>query len=239
MYGWRGRIGMLAPSRGDTLLYEFYMLAPEGVMAVPYSCELSRLERGQLEMVRDSYSDGVRRLASEKVDVISIGGTPPQMLHGWEGCQALAEDLRKLTDVPLILSAEAEIEAIHETGAKRIGLISPHTDELNDRLIEGFALNEIEVVSVRGFPQNETHRIGQVSAEELYRQVLECWREWQDADIQAVHITCPRWPTLAVIAQLEEALQVPVTSGAQAQLRASLRMISTRPKPGSWGSVMD
>lgn len=30
MYGWRARIGHVAPSRGDTLLYEFYKMFPEG-----------------------------------------------------------------------------------------------------------------------------------------------------------------------------------------------------------------
>lgn len=32
MYGWRARIGHLAPSRGDTLVYEFYKIFPEGFM---------------------------------------------------------------------------------------------------------------------------------------------------------------------------------------------------------------
>ena len=32
MYGWRARIGHVAPSRGDTLVYEFYHMFPEGFM---------------------------------------------------------------------------------------------------------------------------------------------------------------------------------------------------------------
>ena len=32
MYGWRARIGHVAPSRGDTLVYEFYKMFPEGFM---------------------------------------------------------------------------------------------------------------------------------------------------------------------------------------------------------------
>ena len=32
MYGWRARIGHVAPSRGDTLVYEFYKMLPEGFM---------------------------------------------------------------------------------------------------------------------------------------------------------------------------------------------------------------
>ena len=29
MYGWRARIGHVAPSRGDTLVYEFYKIFPK------------------------------------------------------------------------------------------------------------------------------------------------------------------------------------------------------------------
>ena len=29
MYGWRAKIGHVAPSRGDTLVYEFYKMLPE------------------------------------------------------------------------------------------------------------------------------------------------------------------------------------------------------------------
>ena len=32
MYGWRVRIGHVAPSRGDTLVYEFYQMLPAGFM---------------------------------------------------------------------------------------------------------------------------------------------------------------------------------------------------------------
>ena len=32
MYGCRARIGHVAPSRGDTLVYEFYKMFPEGFM---------------------------------------------------------------------------------------------------------------------------------------------------------------------------------------------------------------
>ncbi|MBI2090568.1 MAG: hypothetical protein HYT78_17795 [Deltaproteobacteria bacterium] len=35
MYGWRGRIGLIFPSRGDTFVYEFYKMLPEGFIATP------------------------------------------------------------------------------------------------------------------------------------------------------------------------------------------------------------
>ena len=34
MYGWRARIGFIAPSRMDSFIYEFYKIVPEGVVAV-------------------------------------------------------------------------------------------------------------------------------------------------------------------------------------------------------------
>jgi maleate cis-trans isomerase len=235
MYGWRGRIGMLAPSRGDTLLYEFYMLAPDGVFAVPYSCELTHLDRSQLESVRDKYLAGVQKLDRERVDVISVGGTPPQILHGWDGAQKMMASLREQSATPLVGCAESEVYAVKASGAKRVALVTPHGDELNGRLRSVFVEEGVEVASISGLGMANTVDIGMVTESQVYRTVLDAARA--AGPIDAVHISCPRWPTMRLLDPLEETLGVPVTSGAQAQLWSSFETVGVSPKAGRWGSL--
>lgn len=237
-YGWRGRVGLLAPSRGDTLLHEFYTVAPVGVMAVPYSCELTHLERGQLERVFARYGEGIAKLAREEVDVISIGGTPGQIVHGSERCTELISELRQQFDVPLVFSSEAEVQVVQQSGAKRIALLSPHRDELHERLVEVFTSADLQVVHSEGMGLTDTHEIGKVTPERLYRTVLDLWRQARDQGADGVHITCPRWPTIGILSPLEEALGVPVTSGAQAQIWSAFSTLHIAPRPGAWGSVL-
>ena len=57
---WRARIGLVNPSRGDVLLYEYYRAAPAGVIVVPAALNLKRLDSAELDRVVDSYVDAVR-----------------------------------------------------------------------------------------------------------------------------------------------------------------------------------
>jgi maleate isomerase len=223
VYGWRGRIGMLAPSRGDTLLYEFYLVAPPGVMAVPYCCELTKLDRSELTMVRDKYAAGVAKLDREDVDVISVGGTPPQILNGWAEAKKLVSDLRAQAKATIVACAESEVKAVKASGARRVALIEE----------EG-----VEVASISGLGLSNTVDIAMVGAPQVYRTVLDAARG-TEGTIDAVHISCPRWPTIELLAPLEETLGVPVTSGGQAQIWSSFSALGVKPKPGAWGSLFE
>ena len=49
MYGWRARIGHVAPSRGDPVVYEFYKMFPEGVMMLNTTGSVRQLVGGDFE----------------------------------------------------------------------------------------------------------------------------------------------------------------------------------------------
>ena len=77
MYGWRGRVGLVHPSRGETLMYEFCKVAPEGVIPVSTALGVQRLVVDQLSAILDRYEAAVREMVYEECDVIQLGGTPP------------------------------------------------------------------------------------------------------------------------------------------------------------------
>ena len=60
MYGWRARIGHVAPSRGDTLVYEFYKMFPEGFMMLNTTGTVRQLVDGdeQLGLYLVRHEDG-------------------------------------------------------------------------------------------------------------------------------------------------------------------------------------
>ena len=49
MYGWRARVGHVAPSRGDTLVYEFYRMLPAGFMILNSTGTIRQLVDADLE----------------------------------------------------------------------------------------------------------------------------------------------------------------------------------------------
>lgn len=111
MYCWRGRVGLLAPSRGDTMIYEFYRVAPDGVTVVPYILNLAEINRDTLTAANEAYEHAVLGLTTERVDLIYLGGLAPLTVLGMDRYTERAARLRSVTTTPIITAVEAEIGA--------------------------------------------------------------------------------------------------------------------------------
>src|SRR2546428_4905503 len=79
---WRARVGIVNPSRGDVLMYEYYRAAPAGVIVVPTALNLQRLTAEELEPVLATYQAAAADLAHEECDVNVVGGSPPGRFKG-------------------------------------------------------------------------------------------------------------------------------------------------------------
>jgi len=76
MYGWRARVGHVAPSRGDTLVYEFYRMLPEGFMIFNTTGTIRQLVDADFEKQLQRIEEATLELADNNCDVIIIGGSP-------------------------------------------------------------------------------------------------------------------------------------------------------------------
>lgn len=237
MYGWRARIGFVFPSRGDTLIYEFYKIAPPGVIAVPYILNLKELEDPEFVRVRAAYQEAVRHLDWEGVDVICVCGTPPFVSKGLAGYQELAAELRRLTSRPLITGPQAELAALRASGVKNPTVITPHEPVLNDRFLEFFSAQGISPATVEGFGLRKAYEISLVHDRDLYRRTMEILRSKGIGD--GIHFTCPRWATAEILLPLEQVTGVPCTSSAQAMIWSALSVGRLVPESAaaSWGSL--
>lgn len=219
------------------MLYEFYRVAPEGVIAVPYCCELSHLVRGELDRVRKAYVQGVKKMAREKVDVIYVGGTPPQLYHGLEAYEELLAGLRALTDIPLVTSVESERAALRAGGVTKVSVLAPYTDQLADNFANMLKAEGIDVVHVETLGVTDTYEMSLLTDYYIYERGLNAFRAAKIAD--GVHMTCPRWPTVVRLAELEEVTGCPVTSSSQASIWLLLGILGLRPASGRWGSLFE
>ena len=237
MYGWRGRVGIISPARGDTSLYEFYKVVPEGIIAVPTSLGVQRLTSDQLSAVLDRYEDAVRDLVYEECDVIALSGTPP-VTSGVAGTEErLLERARALTSVPVFTGVGAEVEAIRAVGGKRIAVGSPYTADLNEKWKRYFTGKGFDVVAVEGVGIEKNIELAKLPIHTSYRVARDLYEKYPDVD--AIHLTCPRWATIVNLARLEQDLGIPVTSSSQAQIYASLSRLRVRDRISGFGSLLE
>ena len=76
MYGWRARIGHVAPSRGDTLVYEFYKMFPEGFMIMNTTGTVRQLADDDFEKQLHRIEEAVQDLVENNCDSIIFSGSP-------------------------------------------------------------------------------------------------------------------------------------------------------------------
>src|SRR2546428_2165173 len=146
---WRARVGIVNPSRGDVLMYEYYRAAPPGVIVVPTALNLKRLTAEELERVLASYEAAVADLAYEECDVIVLGGSPPVTFkgHGFE--RELLARAQRHTSAPVVALVRCEVEALEAVGARRVPVRAPHTEGLTEQVAAYLPAAGFEVVATR------------------------------------------------------------------------------------------
>ncbi|MBI2539525.1 MAG: maleate cis-trans isomerase [Deltaproteobacteria bacterium] len=235
MYGWRGRIGLIFPSRGDTFVYEFYKMLPEGFIATPAINRVRAMVPEHLGAAFDAYLECAEDLAPE-VDVIIATGTPVFTLVGSEREAELLAEIRRRVPVPFIVGARAEAEALTHLGIRRLVIATPFEEEITQRERRFLESQGFEVLSARGLGIRRNVDIGLVANEASYRLARELLAAHLEAD--GVFIPCPRWPVSVNLEALERDTGKPAVGSVQALLWKALRTLGYRQPILGYGRLM-
>jgi maleate cis-trans isomerase len=125
--------------------------------------------------------------------------------------------------VPAITSARAIGQALQALKARRIGLVSPYTETVNQRAVRYFDLNfGIETVAVEGFAATDSYEIGQIGPE----RAREAFVRIDRPDIDAFVVPGGNFPTMTSIQAWELEVGKPVVTTNQASFWAMLASLS-------------
>lgn len=236
MIGWRARIGSIQPSRGDTFTYEFYKIAPDGVVLVTTSTNIRELTEAEFERALGEYEKAGKILATEEVDFILVGGTPVIALKGKGTDLKIARQIQDATGIPTLHNFTAVIEALRKLNIKKVAVATPYRDAVNVRHQQFLEKNGFEVLKIRGLQIERNIEIAKTPPYAAYRLAKETFREAPDAE--GIYISCSRWQTMLFIEALEQDLKVPVVTNSQASIWAAFsRTRVGEVKPG-FGQLM-
>lgn len=237
MYGWRARIGKVEPSRGDTYQYEFYQMAPKGVVLVVSIIGLFNLTKEELSAAYLKYKAAARELAQVGVDVIALGGSPLFQLQGFGSDREMIQDVEQETGIPTLTGLTAEVEAMRVLNMKKIVIATPFKEEVNERSADWYRQSGIEVLKIKGMGIDKPAEMARLPFYASYRLAREAFLETPGAD--GIFIACPRWGTIEIIDKLEQDLGVPVVTGSQAATWLSLRKAHVREPIHGYGRLME
>lgn len=236
MYGWRARVGHVAPSRGDVLVYEFYRMLPEGFMILNSTGTIRQLVDADFEKQLKRIEEATLDLAENNCDVIIVGGSPLFTKLGYGSDIEIGRELTAKTGVPVSAGITGEIEALKSLGIKKVVVATPHEDDLNDRMRRFLESSGFEVRRIEGYGIRKNSQISDLPVHAAYKIAKKLYRKAPEAD--GIFIPCPRWPTIDDVELLERETGRPVVASSQAYIWHALSRIHIRQPVIGYGRLM-
>ena len=225
----------------DMDAYQFYKIAPDGVMLVTTQLDLGAYSLEAVEEELPTFWERVDVLAKKRVDVISLSGVPIASVLGRTRVLELLDGVRERTGIRADTDIEAHIAALKAFGASKIALATRWPDRVADALTRYLAEAGIEVLACRS-QGRELDANKQADAMQDHHLALELGRQALEAAPEAEALMLPGglWFAVHAAPQLESEFDVPVTLNISATLWASLQGQGELPASGDpkWGRLV-
>ena len=234
------KIGCLFPlSVIDNVAYEFYQLAPKGIMLVTVPVGLKEFTSEDVERVFASIDEQVDLLVDRGVHVIVQSGVPLPLLAGREFLARLLARIEARAAVPATSTVLSIVASAKHLGIKTIAVANKWSGAMNKTLAEFFGADGIAVAGVnnRSMVPSEFVKLNSQEsitlAYELGRGALE---QFPAAD--GVYIGGGTWLTLPVITRLEQEFGKPVITNQVATLWHVLHVLKCWQPSAAHGRLM-
>lgn len=236
MYGWRARIGHVAPSRGDTLVYEFYKMFPEDFMILNTTGTVRQLVDKDFEHQLQRIEEAVEDLVKNHCDSIIFSGSPLFTRLSFGTDREMGQRLTDKFGVPVAAGLTAEIEALQAMNIKKLVVGTPYEHEINQRLKRYLEASGFQVLQISGYGVRKNAQLTDLPVHASYKIAKQLYAKSREAD--GIFIACPRWPTISDVALLEEEIGKPVVTSSQACIWYALKLIHIKQNVSGFGRLM-
>jgi len=220
--GARAAIGLIILSSDQTIAHEFQKLLDcDGVALFQSRIQNdSRITPTTLKAMeaRITASTDVI-LPGRSLDVVAFACTSASMVIGEEKVFAQIRKVRPqaLPTTPIT----AVFAALRALKARRIALLTPYRDDVNQEIRAYIEARGIEIKAMGSFEEEDDLRVCRISEASITSAAIELG---QDPDVDAVFVSCTALRVAGVVATIEAALDKPVTSSNHALAWHCLRL---------------
>lgn len=236
------RLGYIIPHlHTDMDAYQFYRVAPEGVMLVTTQLNLADYTVAAVESELETLWTRAELLGRHDVDVVALSGVPIAAALGRERVRSLLAELEDRTGRPASTDLEAHIAALQHLGVERLAIGSRWPDAVIGGLVAYLASADIEVIAVETRPRSleDNKRARPLADHEL---ALELGRAVLRAAPTAQGLMLPGglWYAIHAGPILEAEFDVPVTLNITATTWSALQRYDgelPQPLDARWGRL--
>jgi len=222
------KVGVLLPlAIVDNAAYEFYRLAPPGVMLVMIPIGLAEFSAADVERALfKPLASNLDKLMEREIDLVVQSGTPLPILIGVAAHDRMIDFMAKHTGGPASSTVLAVGRAARHLGVKKLALVNKWSDAMNKTLGEFLAREGVAVcgVAAKEMAPAEFQKISSGDHMALaYELGRRAFRDNPDCD--AIYIGGGTWLAQPVAARLEEEFGKPAICNQTAQLWDILHLL--------------
>lgn len=234
----RIRLGMLTPSSNTVLepVTTRMLLGLPEVSAHFGRFRVTRIALSEQALAQFDPApilEAAHLLADAKVDVIAWNGTSAGWL-GFDSDERLCAAITAATGVPATSSVLALNQALALFGARTLGLVTPYTTDVQDRIVANYAAHGIPVIAERHFGDPGNFSFATFEEPEIAGLV----RAVAAARPDAITALCTNLRATALVPALEAETGIPILDSIAVVVWAALRLAGADPaRIRTWGQL--
>ncbi len=221
------KLGLISPlSIIDASAYEFYQLAPPGVMAVMTGLGLTEFSAQDVERIFAPLDALADAMMVRGIDAIVQSGAPLPLLIGVEAHDRVVAQLARRTGKPATSTMLAVAAAAKHLGLRRIAVANKWSEAMNGVLAQFFARDEVDVIGVVAELRVPSEYTKMGLAEYLdvaYQFGREAFAAFPDAD--GIYLGGGAGLMQPALERLEREFGKPVISNQNAMLWQTLHLV--------------
>ena len=236
MFAWRKRIGHISPGALANSIYDFYLVAPEGVGLVGVTNPIGDWREDEYERVLKNVVTSATYLAGRHVDYINHAGAPPVASQGPDFVRRIKREIEEATGLPASTAIYSASEALRSLNAQNIVVLTPFPPKSHGQVVSVIGALGFNVVAEARMDANfnDLYLIGE---REVYEFITKAIARAPKAD--AAYVPCPQWHVFELARYLEGDTGLPfVTSDSGDFWYAFKRLGLSGVKPG-YGVLLD
>lgn len=218
------KLGLMVPANNTTMEGELLAWLPDGS-----TCRTLRIPRGggmlgpeEIPAYVARALELAQRYDPDQTDIVAYGCTAAGFIGGPERDAGIQRELAAITGKPVVTTANAMVEVLRHIGARRVAVVTPYLDAVNERLRAYLQQTGIAVTRLVSFKATTTEELAAITP----LQIKAFARDTMCADSEAMFIACSQLSTLEILDELENAFGKPVWSSIKATAWHAQRLLA-------------
>jgi maleate isomerase len=222
--GSRQRLGLLIPSSNSVMEVDFYRNLPAGVTLHTARMYMEDTTPEGESLMLDRFAlPAARDVGTARPDAVVFGCTSAGALRGNDYDHELCDRIAEAAGCPAVSVIASVRGAIERRRGRRIGVVTPYVDSLNQKIKESIeAGGDVEVAGIFGLGITENFTIAEVSPDEVVRFAVS---SLGPLSIDLAFASCTNFRAMEVVPELEQALGVPVVTSNAAAFEATAELL--------------